>query len=69
MTGDIDLYGLFVPELLVAAVLALLAQTLLSRLLARAGAYRFLWHPPLADLALFVICLGGFILLLHGVRP
>ncbi|WP_238121532.1 MULTISPECIES: DUF1656 domain-containing protein [unclassified Xanthobacter] len=67
MSGDLDLYGLFVPELLVAAVLALAVQGLLRRLLSRAGLYRLLWHPPLADVALFVICLGGLTFLMHRI--
>ncbi|MFG1297281.1 MULTISPECIES: DUF1656 domain-containing protein [Xanthobacter] len=67
MRGDIDIYGLFVPELLLCAVLALVARALLGRLMARAGLYRALWHPPLADFALFVICLGGISFLLHGI--
>lgn len=67
MRGDLDIYGLYVPELLLCAVLALVARTLLSRLLVRVGVYRMLWHPPLADFALFVICLGGISFLLHWI--
>lgn len=65
MSGDLDLYGLFLPELLVCAVLALVAQTVLSRALVRVGAYRWVWHPPLVDVALFAILLGGFTFLMH----
>ncbi len=67
MTGEIDFYGVFVPVLLVCAVLALLAQVLLGRLMARAGLYRMLWHPPLVDLAVFVICLGGLTFLMNRI--
>ncbi|WP_407522155.1 DUF1656 domain-containing protein [Methylobacterium oryzisoli] len=56
---DIDLYGVFVPALLVYAVLAFGVSLVLRRLLARAGLYRFIWHRPLFDLALTVVCLGA----------
>ncbi|WP_191060411.1 DUF1656 domain-containing protein [Geminicoccus harenae] len=59
MPGEIDLYGVFLPALLVYAVLALVLKELASRLLVRIGAYRFVWHRPLFDLALFVLLLGG----------
>lgn len=55
MTGEIDLFGVFVPTLLVWALLALAISSLLRRILAAAGAYRLVWHPALFDLALFVI--------------
>jgi hypothetical protein len=38
---------------------ALAVSSLLARLLARLGLYRFVWHPALFDFALFVIVLGG----------
>ena len=63
MIGEIDIYGVFVPPLLlwVGAALPLLA--LLRRLLARLGFYRFVWHRPLFDFALLVIVLGGVVAL------
>ncbi|KAB0678475.1 DUF1656 domain-containing protein [Aureimonas leprariae] len=59
MTADLDLFGIFVPHLLVLAFAALLASLLLKRILAVAGAYRLVWHPALFDLAVYVILLGG----------
>jgi hypothetical protein len=63
--AEVDFYGIFLPPLLVLGVLALLANALLRRLLARSGFYRHVWHPALFDAALFVILLGAFAALAH----
>lgn len=61
MTGEIDLYGVFVPSLLLWLGAALPLTAVLRRLLARFGFYRFVWHRPLFDLALLVSMLGGVV--------
>ena len=55
MRGEADFQGLFVVWPLLWALVALAVGAVLRRLLAMAGAYRFVWHPALFDLALFVI--------------
>jgi hypothetical protein len=59
MIGEVSLYGLYFPPLLLLTLAALVVSNLLGRALARLGLYRFVWHPALFDLALFVIVLGG----------
>jgi hypothetical protein len=59
MTGEIDIYGVFVTPLVLWLVIALPIAAILRRLLSRLGVYRFVWHRPLFDLALTVIVLGG----------
>jgi hypothetical protein len=59
MFGDFDLFGVFVPRILVMALVAYLLNLLLRRILSRAGLYRLVWHPALFDLALFVLLLGA----------
>jgi hypothetical protein len=59
MIGEVSLYGLYVPTLLLLTLAALVVSRVLNGLLARLGVYRFVWHPALFDLALFVIVLGG----------
>jgi hypothetical protein len=59
MIGEVSLYGLYVPPLLLLALLSLALVRGLNRVLARLGVYRLVWHPALFDLALFVIVLGG----------
>jgi hypothetical protein len=59
MIGEINLYGVYVPWLLVLSLLSLAVSRGLRHLLARIGFYRLVWHPALFDAALFVIVLGG----------
>lgn len=61
MTGEFDLYGVFVPSLAAWMLLALLISLLLRRLLAWSGFYRLVWHRPLFDLALYVVLLGAVV--------
>ncbi|SFV03395.1 Protein of unknown function [Methylobacterium sp. 174MFSha1.1] len=55
---DIDLYGVFVPALLVWALVAVLVSLGLRRLIGALGLYRLVWHRPLFDLCLTLVCLG-----------
>ncbi|OYY04884.1 MAG: hypothetical protein B7Y73_03090 [Acidocella sp. 35-58-6] len=59
MIGEIDLYGVLLPPLLVWLALALLLSALLRWALNRAGIYHYVWHRPLFDLAILVVLLGG----------
>jgi len=54
MIGELALYGLLFPPLLLSAGAALLGMAVLRRLLARVGFYRLVWHPALLDLSLFM---------------
>ena len=58
MVGEIDVYGVFVPTLLVWVGLTLPLTAGLRRILRRLGLYRLVWHRPLFDFALMVIVLG-----------
>ena len=58
MTGELDIYGVFVPSLAAWMLIAFLLSAALRRVLARCGFYRIVWHRPLFDLALFVVLLG-----------
>jgi hypothetical protein len=59
MIGEFDIYGVFVPVLLVWAMIALALTAILRRVLAAIGFYRLVWHRPLVDLSLFVLLLGA----------
>ena len=61
MTGELDLYGVFVPSLAAWMLLAFLISLVVRRVLALCGFYRLVWHRPLFDLALYVILLGGVV--------
>lgn len=58
MTGEISIFGVFVPALLALAVIAIILTGLTSRILAAFGAYRIIIYRPLVDVAIFVIILG-----------
>jgi hypothetical protein len=58
MIGEINIFGVLFPPLLVWVGIALLLSTVLRRVLNAAGLYRFIWHRPLFDLSLLVILTG-----------
>jgi hypothetical protein len=64
MTAELSLYGLYVPTLLLLAILALICTRVLGKFLMRVGFYRLVWHPALFEFALFFIFLGSFSILL-----
>ncbi|WP_420225203.1 DUF1656 domain-containing protein [Pigmentiphaga litoralis] len=69
MIGEVNLHGIFVPALLVLTLAALLVSSLLRRLLAAIGFYRYVWHPALFDFCLFILVLGGVCALTAGASP
>jgi hypothetical protein len=58
MTGELDIYGVFVPSLAAWMILAFLISLIVRWVLALTGFYRLVWHRPLFDLALYVVLLG-----------
>ena len=58
MTGEFDIYGVYFPAFIIFAGVTFVLQVFAKRLLNAMGAYRFVWHRPLFDLALYVILLG-----------
>jgi protein-S-isoprenylcysteine O-methyltransferase Ste14 len=58
MIGEVSIYGIYVPVLLLLSLLSLAVTRGLSRILAWTGFYRVVWHPALFDFALFIIVLG-----------
>jgi hypothetical protein len=70
MNSEIEIYGVFVPSLLVSVGAALLLTAGLRRLLRGFGFYRLVWHRPLFDTALLVIVLGAVVAIsTRGVAP
>lgn len=58
MMSEFDLYGVFIPAVLVLMVLAFFLTAGLRRLLANAGFYKHVWHRSLFNLTLYVIVFG-----------
>jgi hypothetical protein len=61
MKYELDLFGVLVPSLLFWSVVAYVLARLVSKLIARVGLYRWVWHPALFDFALFVCLVTGLI--------
>jgi protein AaeX len=57
--GEFDIYGVYFPIFLVFAAIALVLMLVVRRLLDAFALYRFVWHRPLFDLAVYVILLGA----------
>ncbi|MDK3016467.1 DUF1656 domain-containing protein [Pseudodonghicola flavimaris] len=69
MKPDIDLFGVFVPTLLILALACYVAYRLLHLGLARLGLYRRVWHPALFDVALYFTVLGAAVFCLEQLKP
>ena len=54
MLREVFLFGALAPSPLFCFLAAIPLFVLVDRLLARLGAYRLVWHPPLVQVALFV---------------
>jgi Protein of unknown function (DUF1656) len=61
MTYELDLFGVLVPSLLLWSVIAFALARIASRLIARAGLYRRIWHPALFDFALFICLVASLV--------
>jgi hypothetical protein len=58
MTGEISLFGVFVPSFLVLAMAAAIISLFVAQLMARLSLYRWFHNRPLVDLAIFILILG-----------
>ncbi|MGC3962083.1 MAG: DUF1656 domain-containing protein [Rhodocyclaceae bacterium] len=61
MIGETDIYGLYFPWLMLWALGALFGLWVVRRGLAAVGFYRWVWHPALFDMALYVLLLFGIV--------
>lgn len=59
MIGEFDIGGVFIPSILVWAVVAFIISLFVRRLLTLAGFYRLVWHRGLFELALLAILWGS----------
>jgi len=65
MIGEIDIFGVFVPAVLVLMLIAYLINLAIRTALARVGFYRFVWHRPIFDLGIYVLVLGLVVVVSH----
>jgi len=69
MIGEIDIYGVFLPAVLVLMLVSYLFCLVITRVFARVGLYRFVWHRSIFDLAVYVIVLGIVVIVSHRLLP
>lgn len=69
MTAELSVFGVFVPTILVAAVVAYAVTALAARGLRLVGFYRFVWHPALFNVALFVCVVGAVLFVVARISP
>jgi protein AaeX len=69
MSGEFDIYGVYFPALIVFAAIAFVAQLGIKRLLDAIGFYRFVWHRPLVDIAIYVILLAAVTVVATTILP
>jgi hypothetical protein len=67
MTGELNIYGVFVPALFAWVLIAFGVFVPVRHVLAWSGFYRLVWHRPLFDVALFVVLLGAVVSLAIGI--
>jgi len=66
---SVEFLGFYLPPLALCAGSAVILFVILRWLLARLGLYRFVWHRPLFNLALYVLLLGGVVFVGNRVLP
>ena len=64
MWRETNIFGIYLSPLLVYMAVALLVYVILWRLLLWAGAFRWVWNPPLAELAIYLCILGALVICL-----
>ena len=69
MIGEIDIYGVFLPAVLVLMLVSYLFCLVITRVFARVGLYRSVWHRSIFDLAIYVIVLGIVVIVSHRLLP
>ena len=63
MRGEIDIYGVFIPALLAWSIIAFMTSIGVRRVLASLGFYKYVWHRPLFDIALFVVLIDVVVMI------
>ena len=58
MTGEFDIAGVFIPAILIWAIVSMVIGVAVRTILRSVGFYRLVWHRGLFDLALFFILWG-----------
>jgi hypothetical protein len=63
MVHTVEFFGFYLPPLMFWATGAIIPFVLFRWLLERFGLYRFVWHRPLFNIALYLVLIGGAVFL------
>jgi hypothetical protein len=69
MIGEISIAGVYIPALLLLAIIALVLTGLSTQLLQLVGFYRLIAYRPLVDLCLFLFLLGMIVFVTKPAGP
>ena len=69
MIGEIDIFGVFVPTVLVLMLIAYLINIVIGKVLTRIGFYRLVWHRSIFDLGIYVFVLAAVIVVSLRYMP
>jgi hypothetical protein len=58
MIGEVEFLGIFLSTLMPCFFVGLILSQALRILMKSRDLYRFIWHPPLFDLALLFVCVA-----------
>jgi hypothetical protein len=59
LIAEFDIYGVFVPALVIFAIIAFLLAFVVRRFLDIIGFYHLVWHRLLFDLCIFAVLFGA----------
>ncbi|HKR44871.1 MAG TPA: DUF1656 domain-containing protein [Paraburkholderia sp.] len=65
MIGKIDIFGVFVPAVLVLMLIAYLINVMVGKVLTVIGLYRLVWHRSIFNLGIYVFVLAAVIIVSH----
>jgi protein AaeX len=66
MTSDINLFGVYIPPLILVSLLVIVLLFPLRRLLVRIGFYKLVVRSDVVDLAVFAVLVALFLFLFGG---
>lgn len=61
MKYELDLFGVIVPSFLLWAVVAYVLARVTSKVIARTGLYRHVWHSALFDFSLYACLVASLV--------
>ncbi|MGY8667279.1 DUF1656 domain-containing protein [Bradyrhizobium sp. UFLA05-109] len=67
MRYELDLFGVIVPSLLLWCVVGYVLARIVSKVMTRAGLYRFVWHGALFEFSLYVCLVAGLVFISKDV--